>query len=88
MDANPVPTTNVLPAQPLRIIVVQGHRNTSGGDPKEAARTPAIANAITEALNAAGHQAICLQNADGSADDWFAGSLDAVARRVMWHHAQ
>ena len=67
----------------LRIVVVQGHRNTSGGDPREAQRTPAIANAIVAALQAAGHEAICLQHADGTRDDWFAGSLDAVALAVM-----
>jgi len=76
------------PNKPLRIIVVQGHRNTSGGDPREAQRTPAIANAITDALNRAGHAATCLQQDDGSNDDWFDGSLDAVGRRVMWYHAR
>lgn len=74
------------PERHLRIVVVQGHRNTGGGDPREQARTPAIANAITAALQRAGHEAICLQNADGSADDWFAGSLDTVARQVVTHH--
>jgi len=74
------------PARSLRIIVVQGHRNTSGGNPEESKRTPAIANAITAALNAAGHEAVCLQNSDGRADDWFAGGLDAVARRVVSLH--
>jgi len=70
----------------LRIVVVQGHRNTSGGDPREAQRTPAIANAIVSALQAAGHDAICLQHADGTRDDWFAGSLDGVAKAVMALH--
>ena len=70
----------------LRIIVTQGHRNTSGGNPEESARTPAIANAVTAALIAAGHDAVCLQNADGSVDNWFSGSLDAVARKVMAMH--
>jgi hypothetical protein len=73
---------------PLRIVVVQGHRNTSGGNPDEAKRTPAIANAITSALQQAGHDAICLQQADGTADNWFAGPLDAVARRVVTLHRQ
>ncbi|MGI8404555.1 MAG: hypothetical protein ACR2OE_07285, partial [Thermomicrobiales bacterium] len=76
------------PNKPLRIIVVQVHRNTSGGDPREAQRTPVIANAITDALNRAGHAATCLQQDDGSNDDWFDGSLDAVGRRVMWYHAR
>lgn len=71
---------------PLRIVVTQGHRNTSGGNPAEAARTPAIANAITDALARAGHDAICLQNDDGTRDNWFGGSLDGVARRVMTYH--
>ncbi|HWK79266.1 MAG TPA: hypothetical protein VNP95_00795 [Thermomicrobiales bacterium] len=70
----------------LRIVVVQGHRNTSGGDPREARRTPAIANAIVAALVAAGHDAVCLQHADGTRDDWFAGSLDGVAQAVMSLH--
>jgi len=70
----------------LRIIVTQGHRNTSGGNPEERARTPAIANAITAALTRAGHEAMCLQNDDGKNDDWFDGTLDAVAREVMRRH--
>ena len=74
--------------KPIRVIVVQGHRNTSGGNSEEVRRTPAIANAIVSALKSAGHDAFCLQHADGSKDDWFAGSLDAVARRVAWHHTQ
>lgn len=73
---------------PLRIVVTQGHRNTSGGNPAEAARTPALANAIVAALDRAGHDVVNLQNDDGSRDDWFGGSLDAVARRVMAHHRE
>jgi N-acetylmuramoyl-L-alanine amidase len=72
----------------LRVIVTQGHRNTSGGNPSEAARTPALANAIAAALTRAGHAAACLQNDDGTADNWFAGSLDAVARKVMAYHRE
>jgi hypothetical protein len=75
-------------SSPLRVVVVQGHRNTSGGNPAEAARTPGITNAITAALREAGHTVISLQNDDGSADDWFDGSLDAVARRVVSLHRQ
>ncbi len=74
--------------QPLRIIVTQGHRNTSGGNAAESARTPAIANAVTAALVRAGHQAVCLQNDEGTVDNWFAGSLDAVARKVMAYHRE
>ncbi len=73
---------------PLRIVVVQGHRNSSGGNPAEIARTPAIANVITIALREAGHAVISLQNDDGSRDDWFDGSLDAVARRIVALHRQ
>jgi len=72
----------------LRVVVTQGHRNTSGGNPAEQARTPAIANAITAALIRAGHTATCLQNDDGSPDNWYAGSLDAVAREVMRRHGR
>lgn len=68
----------------MRILVVQGHRNTSGGDPAEMARTPSAARAITQALRAAGHDAFMLQGND----DWFAGGLDDVGRAVMAHHAQ
>lgn len=74
------------PFRRLRILVVQGHRNTSGGDPREIARTPAVANAITAALVAAGHEAMCLQNSDGQVDNWFAGSLDAIGREILARH--
>lgn len=75
-------------SSPLRIVVVQGHRNSSGGNPAESARTPAIANALAAALRRAGHAVVSLQNDDGSSDNWFDGSLDAVARRVMQVHQQ
>lgn len=74
------------PFRRLRILVVQGHRNTSGGDPREITRTPRVANAIVDALIAAGHEAFCLQNVGGRTGDWFPGSLDAVGREVMVHH--
>lgn len=79
-------TPSPAPFRRLRILVVQGHRNTSGGDPREIARTSRVANAIVDALTSAGHEAFCLQNTDGRADDWFPGSLDAVGREVMVHH--
>lgn len=82
------PRTMTTSSRRLRILVVQGHRNTSGGDSREIARTPAVANAITDALKAAGHEAACLQNSDGRADDWFAGSLDAVGREILARHRQ
>ena len=74
--------------RPLRILVVQGHRNTSGGDPRELARTPKAANAIVAALKNAGHETVCLQNSGGRQGDWFPGSLDAVGREVMALHRQ
>jgi hypothetical protein len=69
-------------SQPLHIMVVQGHRNASGGNPREMARTPAVSRAIVAALNAAGHRAECLQ----PENNWFPGTLDAVAREVMIRH--
>jgi hypothetical protein len=85
---NPPQEKSAMPLAPLRVVVVQGHRNTSGGNPAEAARTPALANAVVTALRAAGHDAVSLQNDDGTRDDWIDGSLDAVARRVTTHHRQ
>lgn len=67
----------------LRILLVQGHRNTSGGNPAEVAITPFAARAIQRALISAGHTADMLQNPN----DWFAGSLDAVGREIMRRHA-
>lgn len=66
----------------LRILLVQGHRNTSGGNPAEIAITPLAARAIQRALNAAGHTADMLQNTN----NWFAGSLDAVGREIVRRH--
>lgn len=66
----------------LRILLVQGHRNTSGGNPSEVAITPLAARAIQRALRAAGHTADMLQNDN----DWFPGSLDAVGREVVRRH--
>lgn len=70
--------------QKLRILIVQGHRNTSGGNPAEIAITPLAARAIQRALRAAGHAADMLQNNN----DWFPGSLDAVGREVVRRHEQ
>ncbi len=62
-----------------RILIVQGHRNTTGGNPAEMAITPLAARAIQRALIAAGHQAEMLQNEA----DWFPGTLDDVGREVV-----
>ena len=66
----------------LRILLVQGHRNTSGGNAAEMAITPPAAKAIQRALRNAGHTADMLQNER----DWFPGSLDAVGREVVRRH--
>lgn len=68
--------------QKLRILLVQGHRNTSGGNAREIARTPAAARAIQKALQEAGHTADMLQHDN----DWYPGGLDAVAREVVRRH--
>lgn len=68
--------------QKLRVLIVQGHRNTTGGNAAEMATTPRAARAIQHALRAAGHTADMLQNDS----DWFPGSLDAVAREVVRRH--
>ncbi len=66
----------------LRILLVQGHRNTSGGNPAEIAITPLASRAIQRALRNAGHTADMLQNDN----NWFDGSLDAVGREIMRRH--
>ena len=66
----------------LRILLVQGHRNTNSGNPAEMAITPVAAKAIQRALQAAGHTADMLQ----TENNWFAGSLDAVGREVVRRH--
>lgn len=66
----------------LRILLVQGHRNTAGGNPVEVAMTPITARAIQRGLRAAGHTADMLQNEN----DWFAGSLDNVGNEVVRRH--
>lgn len=66
----------------LRILLVQGHRNTSGGNPAEVSITPLAARAMERALRAAGHTVDMLQNDN----NWFAGSLDAVGREVVRRH--
>lgn len=66
----------------IRVIITQGHRNTTGGNPAEIAITPLAARAIQKALRAAGHIADMVQNDT----DWFDGSLDAVGREVVRRH--
>lgn len=66
----------------IRVLIVQGHRNSSGGDPAEIAITPLAARAIQRALRAAGHTADMLQNES----EWFPGTLDAVGREVVRRH--
>lgn len=68
--------------QKLRVLIVQGHRNTSGGNAAEVAITPQASRAIQHALRAAGHTADMLQNES----NWFPGSLDTVAREVVKRH--
>lgn len=63
----------------IRILIVQGHRNTTGGNPAEMMITPKAARAMQRALIAAGHTADMLQN-DA---DWFPGTLDDVGREVV-----
>ena len=63
----------------LRILIVQGHRNTSGGNPAESAITPLAARAIEKELIRVGHSVDMLQNTN----NWFSGSLDAVGREVI-----
>lgn len=66
----------------LRILLVQGHRNTHRGNPAEMAITPLATRAIQQALRADGHTVDMLQDDN----DWFAGTLDAVAREVVRRH--
>lgn len=68
----------------LRILLVQGHRNSSGGNPKEIALTAPAARAIQHALQQAGHTADMLQDHN----NWFTGSLDAVGREVVRRHKE
>lgn len=65
---------------PVSVLLVSGHRNTSGGHPEETARTPALASAYIEALKTAGIWREHLQaiDDDGDPDDTL-GSLALVA---------
>lgn len=53
------------------VLLVMGHRNTSGGDPNEAQRTPKIVDAAARALRNAGHTVHVLQEEDGDGDPQF-----------------
>lgn len=62
------------------VLLTAGHRNTSGGDPAEAARTPTIARAYAQAFKNAGHTVWYLQD---NPDSWYPGSLAGVAAEVV-----
>ncbi len=57
-----------------RVILNPGHRNTTGGDPEEAAFTPKLATAYLNTFLGAGVDTVNLGDTDGS--------LDAVCRRI------
>lgn len=67
----------------LRILLVQGHRNSTGGNPAEIRRTAPAARAIQAALREVGHTADMLQ----FDNDWWPGSLDSVGIEVARRHA-
>lgn len=64
----------------LTVLLVAGHRSYNDtGDPNEKSRTPGLARAYKNALQAAGHKVVWLQEADGDADpDDTVGGLDTV----------
>lgn len=66
----------------LRILLVQGHRNSGGGNPAEIQRTAPAARAIQAALREAGHTADMIQ----FENDWWPGSLDSVGKEVVRRH--
>jgi hypothetical protein len=51
------------------VLLVMGHRNTDGGDPREAQRTPGIVDAAARELRRAGHTVHILQEEDNSDQD-------------------
>jgi murein DD-endopeptidase MepM/ murein hydrolase activator NlpD len=50
------------------VLLVMGHRNTSGGNAEEAQRTPLVVAAAKRALRNAGHTVHVLQEQDGDGD--------------------
>lgn len=69
------------------VILTAGHRNrTGGGTPGEQERTPRFARAYVTALRAAGHTVHYIQSLDDAKDarpDFYSGTLDDVAKRVV-----
>ena len=69
------------------VIITAGHRNrTGGGTPGEQERTPRFAHAYVDALRAAGHAVHYVQSLDDAKDrrpDFYSGTLDEVAKRVL-----
>jgi hypothetical protein len=69
------------------VILTAGHRNrTGGGTPGEQERTPRFARAYVSALRAAGHTVHYIQSLDDAKDarpDFYSGTLDDVAARVV-----
>lgn len=51
-----------------KVLLVMGHRNTSGGDAEEARRTPFIVDAAARELRRAGHTVHILQQEDDDGD--------------------
>lgn len=52
-----------------KVLLVMGHRNTSGGDAREAARTPLVVEAAARELKRAGHSVHVLQAEDNNDQD-------------------
>jgi hypothetical protein len=69
------------------VILTAGHRNrTGGGTPGEQERTPRYARAYVIALRDAGHTVHYVQSLDDAKDarpDFYSGTLDDVAARVV-----
>ncbi len=65
-----------------QFLIVAGHRfNNGGGGPHESERTPALARAYRDALDAAGFEVHYLQNEDeDNTANFTEGSLDTVGR--------
>lgn len=78
----PQPEPTPMPDSKPTILLVAGHRNTTGGNPEEVALTPALCRSYKAALSAAGYRVEWLQEIDGDLDpDDTSGSLDLVGRK-------